>query len=291
MNNSAPFRISRLSLTILFAFGALFAVNLALSRTTQAALFPLTTFTVSNTNDAGAGSLRQAIVDANATTGADVIDITAVGTVNLLSPLPTITDSLTVQGPGAELFSIDGQNLYRVFDIAAVDVTISALTVQRGATSGADPDGAGIRSRGDLSLSHVRVLSNTAQGRGGGLYVSGQLTLTNGLFQNNQSTGNTGGAVSTNTVATISGTHFLENTSQLSGGANSLVGNPLFLDPLHGDYHLSAASPALNVGTEAGVTNDFDGDPRPHAGGYDVGFDEVIQAPTAYSLYLPVIRE
>ena len=37
------------------------------------------TFTVTNTNDSGAGSLRQAILDANATAGEDVINITATG--------------------------------------------------------------------------------------------------------------------------------------------------------------------------------------------------------------------
>ena len=59
------------------------------------------TFTVTNTNDSGAGSLRQAIIDANANAGADVIDfnITGSGTqvINLLSQLD-ITDQVTIDG-------------------------------------------------------------------------------------------------------------------------------------------------------------------------------------------------
>ncbi|MFK7908082.1 MAG: hypothetical protein AB8B69_23325, partial [Chitinophagales bacterium] len=38
------------------------------------------TFTVSNTDDSGAGSLRQAILDANSTAGADVIEFSTSGT-------------------------------------------------------------------------------------------------------------------------------------------------------------------------------------------------------------------
>ena len=46
-------------------------------------------------------TLRAAIAEANATTDADVINITATGTIDLLSSLPDITESLTIDGPGA----------------------------------------------------------------------------------------------------------------------------------------------------------------------------------------------
>ena len=57
---------------------------------------PAATFIVVNTNDSGAGSLRQAILDANAAPGADLIafDIpeTGVQTISPLSELPALTD-------------------------------------------------------------------------------------------------------------------------------------------------------------------------------------------------------
>ena len=66
------------------------------------------TFTVANTNDSGAGSLRQAILDANASAGADVIDFNIAGagvhTITPTSELPPITDTATIDGytqPGA----------------------------------------------------------------------------------------------------------------------------------------------------------------------------------------------
>lgn len=67
-----------------------------------------TTFTVTNTNDSGAGSLRQAILSANANPGADLINFnipgTGVHTISPASPLPNITDPVTINGytePGA----------------------------------------------------------------------------------------------------------------------------------------------------------------------------------------------
>lgn len=54
------------------------------------------TFQVTNTNDSGAGSLRQAITDANTTPGADEVTFTVNGTVALLSSLPSITEQINI---------------------------------------------------------------------------------------------------------------------------------------------------------------------------------------------------
>lgn len=43
---------------------------------------------------------------------------------------------------------------------------------------------------------------------------------------------------------------------------------------LLGDYHIQAGSSALNTGSDAGVTIDYDGEPRP-VGAFDIGADEV----------------
>lgn len=77
-----------------------------------------TTFLVMNTNDAGAGSLRQAILDANANPGQDIIAFlisgTGVQTISPLSELPVITDPVIIDGAtqsgyaGTPLIEIDG---------------------------------------------------------------------------------------------------------------------------------------------------------------------------------------
>lgn len=60
------------------------------------------TFTVTNTNDSGAGSLRQAIIDANANLGADTIDFNIAGSgtqvIALSSALDTITEQVNIDG-------------------------------------------------------------------------------------------------------------------------------------------------------------------------------------------------
>jgi hypothetical protein len=85
------------------------------------ALYSLTTvqrasaanFAVTNTNDAGAGSLRQAILDANASSGLDTITFNIPGsgvhTISPASALPTITDPVVIDGytqPGARANSL-----------------------------------------------------------------------------------------------------------------------------------------------------------------------------------------
>ncbi len=59
------------------------------------------TFTVTNLLDTGAGSLRAALAAANASPGADAIDFATTGTIKLTSGELDITDSLTINGPGA----------------------------------------------------------------------------------------------------------------------------------------------------------------------------------------------
>jgi hypothetical protein len=51
------------------------------------------------------------------------------------------------------------------------------------------------------------------------------------------------------------------------------------------DYHLGPGSAAIDAGTNAGVTTDFDGEARPQGSGFDIGFDES----TLHDVFLPLI--
>ena len=59
-----------------------------------------------------------------------------------------------------------------------------------------------------------------------------------------------------------------------------------FKDYLNDDYHLVKNAPARDKGKDAGVTVDFEGDPRPLGGGYDLGYDEF-----AYHILVPIVSK
>jgi len=66
----------------------------------------LAAYNVTNLNDSGAGSLRQAILDANATPGLDSIDFSIAGTITLTSgALPMVTDAVKIDGTTAPGYS------------------------------------------------------------------------------------------------------------------------------------------------------------------------------------------
>ena len=81
---------------------------LAVSLAFLAGFAQASTFTVTTAADSGAGSLRQAILDANAAAGADTITFNIAGagvhSIVLATALPTVTDVVTIDGytqPGA----------------------------------------------------------------------------------------------------------------------------------------------------------------------------------------------
>ncbi|MDR9404951.1 MAG: hypothetical protein RI580_16100, partial [Halothece sp. Uz-M2-17] len=107
----------------------------------QAVIVEQATLTVSNTSDNGAGSLRQAIIDANSASGADIINFDGSlsgGTITLTSGQLEITDDLTINGLGEDQLTIDADGNSRVFNIdgsGTVAVTLEGLTITGGKTT------------------------------------------------------------------------------------------------------------------------------------------------------------
>jgi uncharacterized repeat protein (TIGR01451 family) len=102
------------------------------------------TFTVTTTSDSGAGSLRQAIIDANASSGGDTIKFGLTGgapyMISVGSALDPITDSLVIDGTsqteyaGAPVIQVDGSLILPGpavdgFVVDAAGVTITGLSV------------------------------------------------------------------------------------------------------------------------------------------------------------------
>ncbi len=163
---------------------------------------------VYNTNDSGAGSLREAISNNAAMGGGSTILFSNIvtGTITLTAGELLISNNVTILGPGASVLAVSGNSASRVFHIADSTASLSGLTISNGAVKaafGADATGGGILNSGTLTLSNCVVTRNSAiagdgapagTGYGGGIWSSGTLTLTGCTMNGNSVSGGAGGA-------------------------------------------------------------------------------------------------
>ncbi len=186
------------------------------------------TFAVTNTNDAGEGSLRAAITQANARDGADTIDASGVsGTIELWSALPELTDPVELVGPGPERLTVrrtDDVPLlnFRIFNFnRAQEARISGFTLRTGATSGG---GGGAISSVNTKL-HARDLHLTenAATTGGAVYVNGgEVLIEESLITGNRATFGGGVSVANGGALTLARSAVVTNTA-VEAGAGVLV--------------------------------------------------------------------
>jgi N-acetylneuraminic acid mutarotase len=189
-------RRPRISVSALFKLRAL--VSLALVCTTTASV-QANIITVTNTNDSGAGSLRQALVDAN---DGDTITFAVTGSIGLTSGELLVDKSITISGPGSTVLAVNGNATYRVFHIAPGKiVTISDLAVTNG-NANKQPvlDGGGVyNDHATLTLTSCTISNNSAFRDGGGIDNAGAGTVTlNSCVIVGNSTGNDGGGICNN---------------------------------------------------------------------------------------------
>ena len=176
------------------------------------------TLTVINTLDGGAGSLRAAL--ASAGSGDTIVFAPGVtGSIALLSTL-SITQPVTIQGPGVANLTLDGQASVQVMAISSAgNLTLSGVTIANGKTAGF---GAGINIAGGgvLTVSNCAFVGNEA-GNGGGIanQTGGVLSVDACTFENNNTTGVGGGALITSGSATVSNSTFVGNHAPINRGA------------------------------------------------------------------------
>jgi len=138
----------------------------------------LATFTVSNLLNAGAGSLRAAINQANANPGADEIAFAVAGTVPLSTALPAITDTVSIDGSTATGFvgspritvNFCGQTGLR-FAPGSDGSSLTSLALVRASGAGVTLDASGITLAGNS----IGVLANgttAAANSGAGVLVT-----------------------------------------------------------------------------------------------------------------------
>jgi hypothetical protein len=207
------------------------------------------TLTVLNNLDSGAGSLRDAITNAK---GGDTI-VFAPGldgqTITLTQGALAITRSLDIEGPGASLLAISGNDASRVFEISSnqplgsIAVTIANLTITHGKGNGRDEGGGGILNVSSaLTVAHDVFSYNRAVGgntdnaapggaicnretpaNANGLAAGPPLSIIDCLFTGNQAIARNGGlgqggALLNAGSCIIIGSTFIDNESMGSDG-------------------------------------------------------------------------
>jgi len=157
------------------------------------------------------------IVFASGLTGTITLDTANEGDIE-------ISSELLIQGPGADLLTIDAGGSDRVFYLCTGSTAeFQGLTI----TGGSASEGGGIYDHCDdgFTLRDVVVTGNEAtSGGGGGFYSGGSVTLINTVVSNNTATSYGGGGVSddlTMVGSTISG----NATSGDGGGGAYAAGN------------------------------------------------------------------
>lgn len=222
----------------------------------------MSTFTVTTNSDAGAGSLREAIGLANATPDS-TINFSITGQILLLTALPDITASVSIEGPGSASLEIrrdDSAADFGILTIAAAAniVSVSGLTISNGRSF----RGAGIfvGEAAVLNLNDVVVRDNAATNNGGGVFVDifASLNTNNSVIRNNTCTNDditvgSGGGIAgfDDSIININTTEILENTANTLGGG---IATNSILNATNSNISRNSTLTADIVGAGAGIT-------------------------------------
>jgi hypothetical protein len=145
-----------------------------------------------NLFDSGPGTLREAILFANASSGTHEVQFTDAGVLQLTTPLPPLTGNLAVTGAaqGTSIAAPLGTNIFLIATNGSLRLGKVTLT------DGQARDGGAIRNHGTLHADDCRFLNNVATGGniylddnsasgGAAIWNSGQLRLERILFSSN----------------------------------------------------------------------------------------------------------
>ena len=239
---------------------------------------------VTNTNDSGSGSLRDAIANAQAGSAVD-FNLTYPASIVLTSGVLNIDKDLTIRGPGAASLSISGNNGVtcfiqngnkfctpptggsQIFFIASgTTVSITGMTLENGnndnggalvnygtlkladcvVTGNLSAQGAGINNQatGNLAVKNCTISDNGASVFGGGLANFGTASVTASTLSGNVS-GEAAGAFNAGTLTIVNST-FAGNKGTVGEAA---IGNDSILSVSSSTfYNNSAASNSFPSG-------------------------------------------
>ncbi|HYJ05518.1 MAG TPA: choice-of-anchor Q domain-containing protein [Chthoniobacterales bacterium] len=187
------------------------------------------TYTVTQTGNSGAGSLRTAITSANNTFDQDLIvfDLPGAGphVIDLTSPLPTIVDPVSIinDRSGDEPITIQRNGAggsFRVFTVASPEVLLAGIAISNGNVAAFAPGtvgstGGAIRNTGTLTVRNCTFSGNAARS-GGAIWTGSALAVMGCTFISNSA--DTGGAIYHSNTLEVTNSTFSDNSATADGG-------------------------------------------------------------------------
>ncbi|GAB6011807.1 beta strand repeat-containing protein [Viscerimonas tarda] len=177
---------------------------------------------VSNNNDSGDGSLRQAVADASS--GA-VINCSAIAgqTITLNSNL-TVNKTVRIEGFGVSITSTstsESGGSFEAITVSGSGVSVTINNVRFNGIVSNDRSVAGVTDGALLNFNSCIFSNNSSTADGGALYVAGSSTLNvNGSTFYNNTAGHYGGCIyssSSSDNTTLTGNLFYGNTAAVNG--------------------------------------------------------------------------
>jgi CSLREA domain-containing protein len=261
---SAPAAVRPVFLVPLLALIAAACVMLTRVASRAAGAMIVNTTGDENMSADGLCSLREAISNANAKsdttggdcvagTGSDTIGFSVSGTITLSNGLPTIQNSLTIDGTG-QTVTVDGANSFSVFTIdAAATLNVSHLAVANGNESA-------------VNSGTMTITGSTFTGNAGSVVIinqsTGMLTVTGCTFSN------TFAAISSSGKVTVTGSTFFKTAGGIGGGAISSTNDLSVSDSFFsGDGAFNGGAIQCGGGTATINNSTFSGNSAAGSGG------------------------
>ena len=181
----------------------------------------------------GLTSLREALAYAAVHSGDDTITFgdgsavaggtnftdAAADTITLNGTELEIDSSVTIDGPGANLLTISGDDQSRVFYVTAGSSEVSGVTITGGFSS---EIGGAIYTRAALTLRLSVVTDNHSESSGGAIFANADFNVIESTFSRNSAESNGGDIASQFGLTTIDRSAFLGSTSGRNGGSLSV---------------------------------------------------------------------
>lgn len=225
----------------------------------------MATYNVTKNSDSGAGSLRQAIIEANSNPGLDEVVFDVID-VQLNSAI-LISDAVDITGNGAVITQNQNDRLFNISDQDddnLIDVTLYNLTLRDGKSRN---NGGAINAVENLTIDKVTLENNTTSEKGGAIRIKdANLTINDSSFRDNSLSSETSDAMGAAIYVDggsvqIDDSNFTRNEAELGviaiNNAEATIVNSSVMDNL-GLGILATKKSILNI-DKSGIANNSNG--------------------------------